>query len=206
MSAELEKAAAAHAAAVEAWAKNPSPDSRWDREDTLFTVKKLLSADAYMTVLAERDGLRRSLADTEAALERALDPKLMDLRASDGRLDMAMVGASVQRMSLAFVEWFRHSQAENYIEMGFSAQEEPFERYTLTVQKVGAQTPAEKTNAAVERAEKAEALNAALLQALTRIRDLDEADGHDLTWKHASEAVGIASEAIANAKAAGVAL
>lgn len=32
--------------------------------------------------------------------------------------------------------------------------------------------------------------------ALERISLLDEADGHELTWKHASQAVGIASQAL----------
>lgn len=35
-----------------------------------------------------------------------------------------------------------------------------------------------------------------LRAALERIRNLDEADGHDLTWQHASEAVGLAHQAL----------
>lgn len=33
-------------------------------------------------------------------------------------------------------------------------------------------------------------------KALERIRGLDEADGHNLTWGHAAEAVAIAAEAL----------
>lgn len=37
---------------------------------------------------------------------------------------------------------------------------------------------------------------ARLREALEHIRNLDEADGHDLTWQHASEAVGLAHQAL----------
>ena len=40
---------------------------------------------------------------------------------------------------------------------------------------------------------------ARLREALQRIVNLDEADGHDLTWEHASQAVGIAAGALKGA-------
>lgn len=48
----------------------------------------------------------------------------------------------------------------------------------------------------VARAESAEAENARLREALTRIDSLDEADGHDLRERHAFEAVAIARTAL----------
>lgn len=41
-----------------------------------------------------------------------------------------------------------------------------------------------------------EAETARFRDALERIALLDEADGHELTWEHASQAVGIASQAL----------
>jgi hypothetical protein len=92
---------------------------------------------------AERDGWKK-------LAEEGLDPTLADLRLEGGALSMALAGPVVERIAVLFVEYFRGLVASNYIEFNIHDRREPFQRYTLTMQKVGALSPADKVGVARE--------------------------------------------------------
>ena len=123
-----------------------------------------VSPEVVLGLLDTIDGLRASLAAAEKerdeaheAYEKLADPSLNWMRLENGQLDMAVAGAVVQHIAATMAGWFRESGAENYVEMSLNARDEPFERYVVTVQKVGRLSPHEARVAAVARAEKAEA-------------------------------------------------
>ncbi|MGU9981534.1 ead/Ea22-like family protein [Phreatobacter sp. HK31-P] len=139
------------------------------KESTMPDEIEKVARPAPQAARGEIAKLRAMLKTTETArdeamadLRRATDPTLQHMHLENGRLDMAVAGPVVERMSLVFVEWFRETGARNNIEMSFSAKSEPFERYIVTVQKVLAKTPAEQRKEAEKRAEAAEAALARL--------------------------------------------
>lgn len=89
--------------------------------------------------------------------EEGIDPTLQDMRISGGALDMALAGPAVERMATLFVEYFRGIGAANYLEFNIHDRKEPFQRYTLTMQKVGALSPADKVRNAEARIAELEA-------------------------------------------------
>ncbi len=136
------------------------------------------SRDAHLEIVREKDA---AIADLRARLEAAererdeaheayeklAEPSLNWMRLENGQLDMAVAGAVVQHIAAAMAGWFRESGAENYVEMSLNARDEPFERYVVTVQKVGRLSPHEARVAAEARAEEAEAERDALAGPLT---------------------------------------
>lgn len=145
-----------------------------DREFyALASPANVKALDAEITRLREDlDRVTRERDEAKSALERVVDPKLLHLRMENGGLDMALTGEMIQHMSLLFVEWFRETGAENNIEMRFNAKTEPFECYTVTVQKAGAKTPAEQRIEATARAEAAEAALAKRDEEVARLREV----------------------------------
>ncbi|WP_063615483.1 hypothetical protein [Bradyrhizobium sp. Tv2a-2] len=90
------------------------------------------------------------------------DPTLKSMRLENGKLDMSLAGNVVERLATIMTEWFRDSDAKNFVEITINAKTEPFESYLFYVQKRGdgAMTPAEKSA-------KLEAENARLRDAVT---------------------------------------
>lgn len=97
--------------------------------------------------------------DASKALENLLDPKVQSMRLENGKFDVALCGEVVQRLAVIVTGWFRESGAKNYVEMTLNARDEPFERYTFTVQKRGdgAQSPHELRLTAEARVRELEA-------------------------------------------------
>lgn len=69
MTEELRKAVEAHRAAHKAWQTTSSQEARWDREETLFAVKKLLTTDAYFRLLDALAAERTAREKAEARCE-----------------------------------------------------------------------------------------------------------------------------------------
>ena len=138
-----------------------------------------VSPEVVLALLDTIDALRASLAaaqqerdEAHEAYEKLAEPSLNWMRLENGQLDMAVAGAVVQHIAAAIAGWFRESGAENYVEMSLNARDEPFERYVVTVQKVGRLSPHEARVAAIARAEKAEADRDRLQEALTGLLSL----------------------------------
>lgn len=106
---------------------------------------------------AERDALSAKLAEAErerdearANLERLRDPLLKSFRFEDGKFDMAVTGPIVQHMAAIFVAHFKAMGTENYLELSFFERDEPYHRYTVTVQKVSGAKSAHELRAEAE--------------------------------------------------------
>lgn len=83
--------------------------------------------------------------------EKGLEPRIASMRLEDGHFDMAVTGPIVEMMAMALVGQFKEGGAKNFMEMSLFDRAEPFQRYTVTVQKVGALSPADKLSAAEKR-------------------------------------------------------
>lgn len=118
----------------------------------------------YETERAARVKAEEERDETSKSLENLLDPQVRSMRLENGKLDVTLCGEVVQRLALIVTGWFRESGAKNYFEMTLNARDEPFERYTFTIQKRGdgAQSPHELRIAAEARVRELEAVNAAL--------------------------------------------
>lgn len=102
---------------------------------------------AIERLVAERDEARETA-------EKGLEPRIKHMRFGDGHFDMALTGEAVEAIALAFVSYFKSLGAENYVELNLFDRAEPFQRYTVTVQKVGALSPADKVTAAEAQRDK----------------------------------------------------
>lgn len=123
-----------------------------------FPVDQLIDkvASALVSLQAERDALARDLGEATELLEKGMEPRLEKLTYEGGAFDAAFTGDTVKAMALAYVSHFKETGAENYLELNFADRAEPFQRYIVTVQKVGKLSPADKEKAALVRAETAE--------------------------------------------------
>lgn len=106
--------------------------------------------DTIESLRAERDAL-------QAALDDALEPRIREFHFGKEGFSAEVTGQLVERMALAFVSQFKAGGATNFYEMSIFDRDEPYQRYTVTVQKVGALTPADKLNAAEARIAELEA-------------------------------------------------
>jgi hypothetical protein len=73
------------------------------------------------------------------------------MRLEDGHFDMSVTGPIVEAFAVALVGQFKEGGSANYMEMSLFDRDEPFQRYTVTVQKVGAKSPADMVNEARAR-------------------------------------------------------
>lgn len=94
--------------------------------------------------------------------EQGLEPRMRRMRFESGEFEMEYTGQVAETIALAMVGHFKASGAVNYLEMNIHDREEPFRRYTVTIQKVGAKSPAEKVNEAEARVLELEARVASL--------------------------------------------
>lgn len=86
---------------------------------------------------AERDHYKR-------LAEEGIMPRIKGMRFENGECNMEVVGPITEYIATAFICQFKAGGAENFMEMNFYDRDEPFQRYILTVQKVGAKSPADK--------------------------------------------------------------
>lgn len=117
------------------------------------------AADRLESERAARVKAEEERDETSKSLENLLDPQVRSMRLENGKLDVTLCGEVVQRLALIVTGWFRESGAKNYFEMTLNARDEPFERYTFTIQKRGdgAQSPHELRIAAEARVRELEA-------------------------------------------------
>lgn len=88
--------------------------------------------------------------------EEGLMPRIKDMRLGNGEFNMSIIGPITEYIATAFIGQFKAGGAVNFMEMNLFDREEPFHRYTLTVQKVGAKTPTDKLRDAEARIEELE--------------------------------------------------
>lgn len=117
----------------------------------------LLKAREHMEVSEETEAVMRkcdygeaaafilSQAETIAELMKAIDdlsePAIKSFKMENGAFDIALTGPVVERIAVAMVGHFKATGAENYVEMSLYDREAPYQRYCVTVQKVGAKSP-----------------------------------------------------------------
>lgn len=104
----------------------------------------MMAREKLADVKAERDHYKK-LAD------EGLEPRLRELHYGKDGFRAEVVGPTVELLALAFVSHFKDGGATNFMEMSIYDRDEPYQRYTLTVQKVGALSPADKLNKAEAR-------------------------------------------------------
>jgi hypothetical protein len=120
--------------------------------------------DAFHDKTAE-DTIQRLTADRDhwkELAEEGLEPRMRRMRFENGEFDMEYTGQVAETIALAMVGHFKAIGAVNYVEMNVHDRGEPFRRYTVTVQKVGAKSPADKVADAEARVLELEARLAAL--------------------------------------------
>lgn len=105
------------------------------------------AADAIRGLAAEVDHYKK-------IAEEGVTPLIKSMKLEDGHFDLSVTGPIVEAMAVAFIGQFKEGGSTNYMEMSLFDRDEPFQRYTMTVQKVGAKSPAILVNEA--RAENAE--------------------------------------------------
>lgn len=116
------------------------------------------------------EGTVRSLVEEIASLQAQVDhwrtlaeegtePLLKSMKFENGQFDMAVTGPIMDVIAMGIVGQFKATGCVNYNELNLYDRDEPFQRYTVTVQKVGAMSPAEKAGIMTKRRD--EALSAA---------------------------------------------
>lgn len=83
--------------------------------------------------------------------EEGLEPRLRRMRYESGEFEMEYTGQAAEAIALAMVGHFKAMGAVNYLEMNLFDRDSPFQRYTVTIQKVGAKSPADKVREAEAR-------------------------------------------------------
>jgi len=89
--------------------------------------------------------------------EEGLEPRIRDMRINGGSFDLELTGQVVEQIAVAFVSNFKALGTENYMEMQVYDRDEPFQRYIVTVQKVGKLSPHDKAQLAIGGLHEAEA-------------------------------------------------
>lgn len=145
--------------------------------------------------LYDNAAIERLVAERDEALKAAegLEPRIKHMRFEDGQFDMALTGQTVEAIAVAFVSHFKSLGAENYVELNMFDRAEPFQRYTVTVQKVGALSPADKVKAAEARRDKLKEALQAMVQRFELYLGPDNihAGHHDLALvERARQALG----------------
>lgn len=83
--------------------------------------------------------------------EKGMEPRIKSMRLEDGSLNMEIAGPIVELMAIGFIGQFKASDATNFMEMNLFDRDEPYQRYTITIQKVGAKSPADLLKEAKDR-------------------------------------------------------
>lgn len=73
--------------------------------------------------------------------ENGLEPMLKKMSYDSGLYDMEFTGHAAAMMAMSFVGYFKGMGATNYLEMNLNDRDAPFERYTVTIQKVSGKSP-----------------------------------------------------------------
>ncbi|MBD9542922.1 hypothetical protein IB276_26095 [Ensifer sp. ENS04] len=102
-------------------------------------------------------GLAEEVAHYKKLAEEGTAPLLKSMKFENGEFDMSVTGPIVEVMAMAFVGQFKAGGSVNYMEMNLYDRDEPFQRYAVTVQKVGAKSPADLVNEARARIAELEA-------------------------------------------------
>lgn len=95
------------------------------------------SLAALKAITAERDHYKE-------IAEQGIQPVIERMCFENGRFDVEITGPMVEAMAVALVGQFKEGGATNFMEMSLYDRDEPFQRYTVTVQKAGALSPADK--------------------------------------------------------------
>ncbi|MGM4911462.1 hypothetical protein [Rhizobium sp. 768_B6_N1_8] len=93
-------------------------------------------------------GLAEEVTHYKQLAEEGTAPLIKSMKLEDGHFDLSVTGPIVEAMACAFVGQFKEGGSVNYMEMSLFDRDEPFQRYTVTVQKVGAKSPADLVNEA----------------------------------------------------------
>jgi hypothetical protein len=88
--------------------------------------------------------LEAEVAHWREVAEKGLEPRLRRLHFEDGTFEAEYTGEVMNFIATAVVSQFKANGGENYFEMSLYDRDEPFQRYTVTVQKQGALSPAQK--------------------------------------------------------------
>ncbi|MBY3263849.1 hypothetical protein HFO15_19675 [Rhizobium laguerreae] len=80
--------------------------------------------------------------------EEGTGPLIKSMKLEGGHFDMSVTGPIIEAFAVALVGQFKEGGSVNYMEMSLYDRDEPFQRYTVTVQKVGAKSPADLVNEA----------------------------------------------------------
>lgn len=102
--------------------------------------------ESRATLRAERDHYK-------ALSEQLADPQVKEFTFGAEGFDMKLTGKAVEKIAIVFVSHFKAVGAVNYLEFNLYDRDDPWQRYTLTVQKVGALSPADRVRAAEQAAE-----------------------------------------------------
>lgn len=93
-------------------------------------------------------GLAEEVAHYKKIAEEGTAPLIKSMKLENGEFDMSVTGPIVEAFAVALVGQFKAGGAVNYVEMSVFDRDEPFQRYAVTVQKVGAKSPADLVNEA----------------------------------------------------------
>lgn len=83
--------------------------------------------------------------------ENGIEPMLRKMSYESGVFDLEFTGDSAKLMALSFVGYFKGSGAKNYLEMNLQDSDAPFDRYTVTIQKVRGKSPVDLLKEATVR-------------------------------------------------------
>lgn len=73
--------------------------------------------------------------------ENGVEPLLSKMSFESGVYDLEFTGHSASMMAMSFVGYFKGMGATNYLEMNLNDRDAPFDRYTVTIQKVSGKSP-----------------------------------------------------------------
>jgi hypothetical protein len=96
-------------------------------------------AEAFRVLDAERSHFQE-------LAEHGLEPRMKSMRLENGEVNLQVTGPMVEAMAMAYVLHFKGIGATTFVEFNIHDREEPFQRYTVTVQKVSGKTPADLLN------------------------------------------------------------
>lgn len=156
-------------------------DVRWDCDQR--AIERWQEATGHKTVWPDGADLTvwllTELEQAEAARDEALkelkdlaEPRLQSMRMENGHFDMSVCGPIVNRFALAVVAHFREEpEAKNYFSWNIHSSEDPFERYSVTIQKNSGKSPHEL------RAEAERARDEAIAHTVRLSRELGELQG-----------------------------
>jgi hypothetical protein len=108
--------------------------------------------DHVENAIVQRDEARKRIKELERELAQIKDPLIKHLRLENGEFNMAVGGPIVEHIGAIIVAWFKCGGAQNYVEMSFIEKVEPFDHFTLNVQRVEGKTPHELRDIAEKRA------------------------------------------------------